>query len=212
MTGPLNAFTPDSPAVPLVAAGALLAVVLLILAWSAVIRRRYQTIGTVIYARRPWIFILFSLMLVISVGLPAFIRFDADSIYFLLLPLLFGAGGSGQFVPTALRVWAAEQDGLTSQTMGWRKTFLWREIDWAFVHERRTDVRELGIKLLQTKDRFLYVEAGPNRRMKIPISTWLGGDATPLMRAIEQRATNAYFGADKQLEVERQRRSGVLSK
>jgi hypothetical protein len=207
----LSAFTPDSPAVSLVAAAVLLAVVLLILAWSAVIRRRYQTIGTVIYARRSWMFILFALMLVISVALPAFIRFDADTIYFLLLLLLFGAGGSGQFVPTALRAWAAEQDGLTSQTLGWRKTFLWHEIDWAFVHERHTDVRELGIKLLQTKDRFLRVEAGPNRRMKIPISTWLGGDATPLMRAIEQRATNAYFGADKQLEVERQRRLGVLS-
>jgi len=64
----------------------------------------------------------------------------------------------------------------------------------------------MGIKLLQTKDRFLYVEAGPSRRMKIPISTWLGGDATPLMRAIEQRATNAYFGGEKQLEVERHRR------
>jgi hypothetical protein len=175
---------------------------------SAIIRRRYQTVGTVVYARRPWIFVLFAVVLTIAAGLPAFIRFDRDSIAFLLLPLLFGALGSAQFVPTALRVWAAEQDGLTSQSLGWRKTFPWREIDWAFVHERRMDIKEMGIKLFQTKDRFLYVEAGAGRRMKIPIS----GDATPLMRAIEQRATNAYFGAEKQLDVERQRKSAVPTK
>jgi hypothetical protein len=174
-------------------------------AWG-IIGRRYQTVGTVVYLRRPWVFVFFALILIVTVALPAFVRFDRDSIAFILLPLLIGAGGAGEFLPTALRVWAAEQEGLTSQTLRWRATFVWPEIDWAYVHERRTNVREMGIKLLQTKDRFLYVEAGPSRRMKIPISTWLGGDATPLMRAIEQRATNAYFGGEKQLEVERHRR------
>jgi hypothetical protein len=187
----------------------LLVLLVATLTASGIIRRRYQTVGTVVYARRPWVFVLFALMAVITVAVPAFIRFDRDSIYFLLLPLLLGATGSGEFLPTALRAWAAEQDGLTSQVLGWRKTFLWRDIDWAFVHERRTDVREVGIKLLQMKDRFLYVEAGPSRRMKVPISTWLAGDATPLLRAIERRATNAYFGADKRLEVERQRTHGA---
>jgi hypothetical protein len=205
----LSAFSPDHPAVPLASAGALLVLLVATLTASGIIRRRYQTVGTVVYARRPWVFVLFALMAVITVAVPAFIRFDRDSIYFLLLPLLLGATGSGEFLPTALRAWAAEQDGLTSQVLGWRKTFLWRDIDWAFVHERRTDVREVGIKLLQMKDRFLYVEAGPSRRMKVPISTWLAGDATPLLRAIERRATNAYFGADKRLEVERQRTHGA---
>jgi hypothetical protein len=32
------------------------------------------------------------------------------------------------------------------------------------------------------------------------------------MRAIEQRATNAYFGAEKQLDVERQRNPAVPTK
>jgi hypothetical protein len=185
-------------------------IVLIVIA-SAVIRRRYQTVGPVLYARRPVVFLICAAGLVVVVAVPAFIRFDRDSISFLLLPLLFAGLGSIQFGPTALRVWAAEQDGLTSQVLGWRKTFPWREIDWAFVHERRTGQTWNEIKLLETKDRFLYVEAGPHRRMKIPISTWFGGDAAPLMRAIEQRATNAYFGADKQLEVERHRRRGVLT-
>lgn len=211
MSGLLNAFTPDHPAVPLAAAAAVVALVLLILAASAIIRRRHQAIGTVVYARRPWIFVLCAPVLVIALALPAFIRFDRDSIAFFLLPLLFGAGGFIQFAPTALRMWAAEQDGLTTQVIAWRRTFPWDTIDWAFVQERRTDHSWNEIKLLESKDRFLYVEAGPGRRMKIPTSTWLGGDAKPLMRAIEQRARNAYFGAEKQLEVERHRRRGLLT-
>lgn len=206
-----TALTPDYSAVPLLAAGAVFVAGALILIASAIIRRRYQRVGTVLYARRPVIFVICAAALVVVVALPAFISFDRDSIAFLLLPLLFAGGGSAQFAPTALRVWAAEQDGLTSQTLWWRKTLPWGEIDWAFVHERRTDQTWNEIKLLESKERFLSVEAGAKRRMKIPISTWLGGDATPLMRAIEQRATNAYFGADKQLEVERHRRRGVLA-
>lgn len=211
MSGLLSAFTPDHPNVPLIAAACVVALVLVILAASAVIRRRYQAIGTVLYARRPWMFVLSAPILVIAAALPAFIRFDRDNISFLLLLLLFGAGGFVQFAPTALRIWAAEQDGLTSQVIAWRRTLPWDAIDRAFVKERRTDHSWNEIKLLESKDRFLYVEAGPRRRMKIPISTWLGGDAKPLMRAIEQRAGNAFFGADKQLEVERHRRRGVLT-
>lgn len=211
MSGLLRAFTPDHPAVPLAAAAGVVALVLLIMAASALIRRRYHRVGTVVYARRPWMFVLSAPVLVIAVAIPAFIRFDRDSIAFLLLLLLFGAGGFVQFAPTALRIWAADGDGLTSQVLAWRRTFPWDTIDWAFVQERRTDHSWSEIKLLESKDRFLYVEAGPRRRMKIPTSTWLGGDAKPLMRAIEQRAGNAYFGAEKQLEVERHRRRGVLT-
>lgn len=178
---------------------------------SAIIRRRYHTVGTVVYARRPVVFLICAAGLVVVIALPAFIRFNGDTIW-VLAPLAFlAAGGFLQFVPTALRIWAADQDGLTNQVVVWRRTLPWSAIDWAFVHERRTDQTWNEIKLLESKDRFLYVEAGSNRRMKIPISTWLGGDATPLMRAIERRATNAFFGADKHLEVERHRRRGVLT-
>jgi hypothetical protein len=149
----------------------VVAIVLLILAVSLILRRRYEAIGTVVYARRPWMFVLSAPILVIAVALPAFIRFDRDSISFFLLPLLFGAGGFVQFAPTALRIWAADQDGLTSQLIAWRRTLPWDTIDWAFVKERRTDHTAYEIKLLESKDRFLYVEAGPKRRMKIPIST-----------------------------------------
>jgi hypothetical protein len=211
MSGVLSAFTPDHPVVPLAAAAVVVVVVLVILGVSLTLRRRYDVVGTVAYARRPWMFVLCAPILVIAVALPAFIRFDLDSISFLLLALLFGGGGVIQFAPTALRVWAAEQDALTSQTLGWRKTFPWSEIDWAFVRERRTDHTFSEIKLLESKDRFLYVQAGPRRRMKIPINTWLGGDATPLMHAIQERATNAFFGADKRPEVERNRTHGVLA-
>jgi hypothetical protein len=211
VSGLLNAFTPDHPAVPLAAAAAVAVVVLLILSVSLILRRRYDVVGTVVYARRPWMFVLCAPVLVIAVALPAFIRFDLDSISFLLLALLFGGGGFVQFAPTALRIWAAEPEGLTSQVLAWRRTFPWQTIDWAFVKTRRTDHTFNEIKLLESKDRFLYVEAGPSRRMKIPISTWLAGDATPLMRAIQERATNAYFGVEKQLEVERHRKRGVLA-
>lgn len=185
--------------------------VLLILAVSLILRRRYDAVGTVVYARRPVMFLICAPLLVIAASLPAFVRFDIDNISFLLLLLLFGAGGFVQFAPTAVRIWAAEPDCLTSQVLAWRRTFRWDTIDWAFFRERRTDQAFNEIKLLETKERFLYVEAGPKRRMKIPISTWLAGDATPLMRAIQDRAVNAYFGADKQQEVERQRRRGVLA-
>lgn len=186
-------------------------VTLLILAVSLMLRRRYDAVGTVVYARRPWMLVLCAPLFAVTMALPAFIRFDRDSISFFLLPLLFGGGGFVQFAPTALRIWAAEPDGLTSQVIGWRRTFPWHEIDWAFVKVRRTDHTFSEIKLLESKDRFLYVEAGPRSRMKIPISTWLGGDATPLMRAIQERATNAFFGVEKRPEVERSRKHGVLT-
>ena len=211
VSGLLIAFTPDHPTIPLITAAGALVAALLILVASGIIRRPYERVGTVIYARHTVVFVICAAALVVVVALPAFVRFDHDSIAFLLLGLLFAGGGSAQFAPTALRVWAAEQDGFTSQTLWRSKTFLWSEIDWAYVHERRTDQTWNEIKLLETRERFLSVEAGPKRRMKIPISTWLGGDATPLMRAIGQRASNAYFGADKQLEVERHRRRGVLA-
>jgi hypothetical protein len=211
VSGLLNAFTPDHPAVPLAAAAAVVVVTLLILAVSLILRRRYAAVGTVVYARRPWVFVLCAPVFVAAVALPAFIRFDLDSISFLLLALLFGGGGFVQFAPTALRIWAAEPDGLTTQVIAWRRTFPWRTIDWAFVKTRRTDQTFNEIKLLESKDRFLYLEAPPRRRMEIPISTWLGGDATPLMRAIQERATNAFFGVEKQLEVERNRTHGVLA-
>lgn len=196
---------------PLAATAAVVVLVLAILAVSLILRRRYEALGTVVYARRPWMFVICSPLFVIALSLPAFVRFDIDSISFLLLLLLFGAGGFVQFAPTALRIWAAEPDGLTSQLLAWRRTFPWDTIDWAFFRERRTDQTFNEIKLLETRERFLHVEAGPNRRMTIPISTWLAGDATPLIRAIQERAVNAYFGADKQPEVERQRRRGVLA-
>jgi len=211
VNGLLSAFTPDHPAVPLAAAAAVVVVVLLILAVSLILRRRYDAVGSVVYARRPLVFILCAPFFVIAVALPAFIRFNLDSISFLLLALLFGGGGFVQFAPTALRIWAAEPEGLTTQVIAWRRTLPWYTIDWAFVKERRTDQTFNEIKLLETKERFLMVEAGPERRMKIPISTWLGGGATPLMRAIQERAVNAYFGADKRREVERHRRQGVLA-
>jgi hypothetical protein len=211
VSGLLNAFTPDHPAVPLAAAAAVVVVTLVILAVSLILRRRYDAVGTVVYARRPLVFVLCAPVFVVAVALPAFIRFDLDSISFLLLALLFGGGGFVQFAPTALRIWAAEPEGLTSQVIAWRRTFPWQTIDWAFVKTRRTGHTFNEIKLLESKDRFLLVEAGPSRRMKIPISTWLGGDATPLMRAIQERAANAFFGVEKQLEVERHRKRGVLA-
>jgi hypothetical protein len=201
----MSAFSPDHPAIPLIAAGALVVVVHLILTASAIIRRRYRTVGTVLYARRPIVFLICAGALEVVVALPAFVRFDGDTIWVLAPFAFLAAGGFLQFVPTALRVWAAEHDGLTSQVLVWRRTLPWDAIDWAFIRERRTEQTWNELKLLESKDRFLYVEAGPKRRMKIPISTWLAGDATPLMRAIEARATNAYFGAEKRVDVERQR-------
>ena len=185
---------------------------LLILVVSLTLRRRYDAVGTVVFARRPWAYVMCAPVFVAAVALPAFIRFDVDSVSFLLLALLFGGGGFIQFAPTALRIWAAEPDGLTHQVLAWRRTLPWDTIDWAFFRERRTDQSWNEIKLLETKERFLYVEAGGRkRRMKIPTSTWLAGDATPLMRAIQERAVNAYFGADKEREVQRNRRRGVLA-
>lgn len=211
MSGLLSAFTPDDPAVPLSVAAILVALILLILAWSAVIRRQHERIGAVVYARRPWMLVISGLAIAILVALPAFIRFNADTIWVLAAPLCLAALFFVSFLPTALRVWVAELDGLTSQTLAWRTTLAWKEIDWAYIYEKRTDIQELGvIKIAQTRERFLYVEAGPNRRMKIPISTWLAGDATPLVRAVEQRAAGAYFGADKQLDVERHRQ-GIIA-
>ncbi len=211
MSDVLNAFTPDHPAVPLALAAAAGVLSLVILAVSLILRRKYEVMRTVVYARRPLVFALCAPVFVAAVALPAFIRFDRDSISFLGLALLFGGGGFLQFAPTALRIWAAEPDGLTSQVIAWRRTFPWEAIDWAFVKTRRTDHTVNEIKLLESKERFLYVEAPPRRRMKIPVSTWLGGDATPLLRAIQERATNAHFGMEKQLEVERHRRRGILA-
>lgn len=185
--------------------------VALILAVSSILRRRYDAVGTVVYARRPVVFLICAAALVVVVALPAFIRFNGDTIWVLAPFAFLAAGGFIQFAATALRIWAADQDGLTSQVIAWRRTLPWDTIDWAFVQERQTDQTWNEVKLLETKDRFLLVEAGPKRRMRIPLSTWLGGDPTPLMRAIQERATNSYFGADKQLEVQRHRRRGLLA-
>ena len=196
---------------PLAVAAAIVVLVLLILAVSAIIRRRYDAVGTVVFARRPIVFLICAAVLVVVVALPAVARFNDDTIWVLAPFAFLAAGGFVQFAATALRIWVAEQDGLTSQLIAWRRTLPWDAIDWAFVQERRTGQTWNEITLLATSDRFLLFEAGPKRRMKIPLSTWLGGDATPLMRAIQDRAGNAYFGADKQREVQRQRRRGVLA-
>ncbi len=55
------------------------------------------------------------------------------------------------------------------------------------------------------------MEAGPKQSIKVIVKGWLiGGDARPLLDAIQQRATAAEFGFDRSPVVIQRRNASVI--
>ncbi len=104
-------------------------------------------------------------------------------------------------------LWAADNTGLTRRALFVKKTLPWHAIDWVYGSMKRTNYRLYGVvKVGQSTQQELVVEAGPKRKIKVTLKAFLsGGNPQPLKQAIEQNATSAQFGFDKFAAVKQRR-------
>lgn len=211
---PMAAFSLQSVAAPFAIAAAVLVITAVLLVWSGSARRSYQGPGTVVFARSPWQLIVGALITAGCVAGLGVVGFDSNSSAFvwLILIALFALVFALQFTAPALVFWVADPNGLTRQWLGFKKTLPWHAIDWIYPEQKTTTYRTYGIKTGRSTVSSLVIEAGPRARLKLVLGAWLvGGDAGPLVDAIQQRATDALFGFDKYSAVQQRRAMGGVA-
>lgn len=198
-----------NPPVAVGIAVAILALTLILVWWRAAIRRAHATPGTVTFTRSPWQLLVGGVIVAGCVGSLGFLDEQRDNglLVALMLVGLFALAFAGQFLAPGLTVWVADQAGLTRQLLAFKTTLPWHTIDWVYPAQQTTTYKTYGIKTGQSTVQSLIVEAGPKRHLKLTIRAWMvGGDARPLVEAIQQRATDAMFGYN-QFQAVQQRRA-----
>lgn len=174
----------------------------LLLAGSAAARAGHQGPEVVLFTRSWRKPLALSVVFLLLLGASPFVGVDSNNAAFVWLLLLafFALLFWLQFTIQALVFWVADLSGLSRQVLAFKTTLPWHEIDWVYPQRKRTNYQALGVvKVAQTTEDAIIVEAGPRRRITLALKAWLmGGDAQPLVHAIEERATNAQFGFDKQ--------------
>lgn len=139
--------------------------------------------------------------------------FDVNSgaFIFLLLFAFFALIWWAQFLAPFVVFYAADHTGLTRQWLAVKKTLPWHAIDWVYPERKTTAYRTYGVKVGQSTEDNLMVEAGPKQSIEVIVKGWLiGGDARPLLDAVQQRATAAEFGFDRSPVVIQRRNAGVI--
>lgn len=202
------AFIGTIPLVPALAFGGFfLALTIVLLTWRGLALRAYRGNDVVRLSRGPWLVIL-SLVLIEAVCtldlLAAPIGGDRVWLFlgYYLFIILYAV-----FLPSALLFWVADNTSLSAQLLGRKKTFLWPEIDWLYMQRNETTYKQGIIPIARFRDEQLIAEAGPQRRMEVLVRTPLaGGQASPMLQAIQSRATNALAGIDKLPAVQARRR------
>ena len=192
----------SGPALPVFAVGALMLVVTAaLLLVNRAARMAYTAPDTIVFARGPSKMIGGAVVVAACAFAAPFVGFDGENVAIWLLFLLafFAFIWWCQYLGPALVFYVADSVGLTRQWLAVKKTLAWHEIDWVYGAIKRTDYKAYGVvKYAQSTEQTIMVEAGPKRKIKILLKTWLvGGNPEVLLGAIEQRATNAQFGFDK---------------
>jgi hypothetical protein len=166
----------------------------------------YTAPDTVLFSRGPAKMIggaLVVAVLVCAAPLIVAVVNDEDASFMLLLVLFllafFAFVWWCQFLATTLVFYVADSSGLTRRWLNATTTLPWHEIDWVYGAANRTNYMAYGIvKVGQSTQHTVMVEAGPGRKIKIVVKAWLiGGTPEALLQAVEQCATNAQFGYDK---------------
>ncbi|HEX6123282.1 MAG TPA: hypothetical protein VFY89_08975, partial [Ktedonobacterales bacterium] len=187
-------------AVPPLALGAgVVVVTLVLLLWHQVaLRAARRAASAVVFSRAPWVLLALTLLLAgASVGL-SFVPLSSGSsgLYFLVYCL--GLLGYGAYLSTTLLFWIADARGLTRQVLAFTATLPWEQIDWVYPARAKNSQSAYGIPLARWTEETLIVEAGPSRKLVLPLRAPLvGGDARSLLEAIHRRATYAAFGFDQ---------------
>ncbi len=191
-----------------VVAIAILALTAALVVWTNALIRGYTSANAAVLARSPIPMVVCGVLLAACAAVPAVAPINSDNVSFLLLPALFLALFGAMFAQYYLVFWAADAAGLTRQALFLKTTLPWHEIDWVYGSVKTTNYRAYGIvKVGQSTQHDLVVEAGPKRKIKVTLKAFLsGGKPDALLRAIERQATSAQFGFDKFTAV-RQRRA-----
>jgi hypothetical protein len=196
----LASFSLEAALIPFALGVAILIVTVTLLLWNNAARRAHSGPETVVFSRSPVSLLSGALVLAICAIAAPFIGIDMNSGAFLGLLFVgaFAFVGYAQFLVPALTFYVADQTGLTKQWLAIKKRLAWQAVDWVYPARKTTSYRTYGIKVGQSSEDSLMVEAGPKRKMKIVLKAWMvGGDPRPLLSAIEQRAQGAQFGFDK---------------
>ncbi len=136
---------------------------------------------------------------------------NGGAFIFLLLFAFFALLWWAQFLAPFLVFYVADHTELSRQWLAVKKTLPWHTIDWVYPERKTTAYRTYGVKVGQSTEYNLMVEAGPKQSIKVIVKGWLiGGGARPLLDAIQQRATAAEFGFDRSPVVIQRRNAGVI--
>lgn len=141
------------------------------------------------------------------------VGFDVNggAFIFLLLCAFFALIWWAQFLASFIVFYVADHTGLTRQWLAVKKTLPWHAIDWVYPERKTTAYRTYGVKVGQSTEYNLMVEAGPKQAIKVIVKGWLiGGNPQLLLDAIQQRATAAEFGFDRSPVVIQRRNAGVI--
>lgn len=155
----------------------------------------------------PWVLLALSVLVVAAWVLPLFAPSTLDSSALVALPIFLTLLAYIAYLPATLLFWYADDTGLTRQVLSFRRTLPWQAIDWVYGAQQTTTQQVYSaVTVAQWTDRVLIVEAGPERSLRVLLSSlFVGGDARPLLAAIQSRATNAHFGFDQMPAVLRAR-------
>lgn len=191
----------------------LLALTAVLVLWTRSARAAHAGPETVVFCRGGAKLIGGAVVVALCAFAAPFVGFDGENVAIWLLFLLafFALIWWGQFLAPFVVFYVADHNGLTRQWLSVKKTLPWHTIDWVYPERKTTAYRTYGIKVGQSTEYNLKVEAGPKQSIKIVVKGWLiGGDVQPLTKAIEQRATSAEFGFDRSPVVIQRRNAGVV--
>jgi hypothetical protein len=196
----------------LVLGALLLALTVVLLAWHRLALRAHHGNGVVVFSRGPWPVIISLVLLEAVCALDVLLSPGDDGrIWLFLAYFLFGIGYLA-FLPSMLLFWVADDAGLTSQVLAFKRALPWRDIDWLYLESNETTQKQYFITVARWKDEQLIVEAGPHRSMQVLVRSPLSGGApSPLLQAIRARATHAAVGIDQLPAVQARRRGQALA-
>src|SRR5262249_39114325 len=146
-----------------------------------------------------WVMLIAALFLIGVSGMMYLFPFDSNSVGWYFLAIFLGILIYSAYLPTALLVWIATPEGLTRQALSFRKSLRWHEIDWVYAKRKQVSQSALEvIPVAKWTEETVFVEAGPRRRIVVAMrAPLMGGNARPLLQAIQERATQSIFGFDQ---------------
>lgn len=173
--------------------------------WHVWVKQKHALPDTVILLDSPWPIIIPTAILLLCCTTPLFVSLDGTGKYVVvwsgLSAFLYACSGLLNFSV----VFIADGVGLTRRIFFFSKTLPWATIDWVYLKQANRPAQRTALwgRTIYYK---LIVEAGPKQRFKVllrPRRTRVQPDT--LRQTIQERATKALVGYDKQEEVQKRR-------